>query len=261
MTEPRFFVTPDAIQGEQVRFSPAQSRQIARVLRLPSAAVVFVLDNAGSLYTVRLTRVHPRETLGVIVDVQPAGNEPPISITLYQALLKGDRMDWVFQKGTEIGISCFVPMVTERTVVRRTAKRARWERIVQEAAEQCRRAYIPEIKAVVPFPDALDAARGAELALIAHNGAEVPSWRDILRAWTAPPTSVALLIGPEGGFTDAEVAAALARGIQAAHLGPRTLRAETAALVAATLLLYHWGDVGGPAVAPSVSGRASEEGS
>ena len=112
MTEPRFFVPGEAIQGERVIFSPEQSRQIARVLRLLPGNVVYALDNAGHIFTVRLEQVHPRSVWGRIVDVQEASGEPPIHITLYLALLKGEKMDWALQKGTEVGVSRFVPMLS-----------------------------------------------------------------------------------------------------------------------------------------------------
>ncbi len=244
MTEPRFFVSPDAIHGSRVTFSPEQSRQIARVLRLLPGAAVLVLDNTGYLHTVRLERVHPRQTVGFIVDTQEAGNEPPITVVLYQALLKGERMDFVLQKGTEIGVTQFVPILTERTVVRRTEKRGRWERIVIEAAEQCRRGRLPEIGDILTFEEALAHARNTAVRLIAHNAVDVLPWKEIRRQYPEQPPSVALFIGPEGGFTEAEVTQARAWGVSPVHLGPRTLRAETAALVALTLVLYHWGDIG-----------------
>lgn len=244
MTEPRFFVPPSAIRGGRVVFSAEQSHQIARVFRLRPGAAVFVLDNAGQLYTVRLEQVSPRQVVGRVVGVEPASHEPPLRLTVFQALLKGDRMDFVFQKGTEIGVTRFVPMITARTVVRRFEKRPRWERIVVEAAEQCRRGRVPEVADIVDFQAALAEAAAAERGFIAHNGPEVPPFWDVAGAQGTPPADVAVLIGPEGGFTDEEVALAVQVGLQPVRLGPRTLRAETAALVAATLVLYHWGDVG-----------------
>ncbi len=244
MTEPRFFLPPEAIRGTHVTFPPEQSHQIARVLRLRPGAAVFVLDNTGHLYTVRLERVHPRQVTGTVVSVEAANNEPPVEVVLYQAILKGERMDFVLQKGTELGIRRFVPVLTERTVVRRTEKRPRWERIVQEAAEQCRRSRLPAVDDIRSFAEAVAEASTYPCALLAHNGPDVPRWRDLWPRWETPPEHVALFIGPEGGFTDEEVTTAQAAGIHLVHLGPRTLRAETAALVATTLLMYHWGDVG-----------------
>ncbi len=243
MTAPRFFVPEDAVHGNRVMFTPEQSRQIARVLRLLPGHVVYVLDNAGHMYTVRLERVHPREVWGHVVDVQPAGGEPPLYITLYLALLKGERMDWALQKGTEVGVARFVPLITARTVVRRREKKARWERILQEAAEQCGRGRIPVMSEIVPFAEALAHVREYDAALLAHNDADNPRLRDVVASERPGPRRVALFVGPEGGFTEEEVAEALAHGVEVVHLGPRVLRAETAAVVFSALLLHHWADL------------------
>lgn len=244
MTAPRFFLDPDALRGGRVHFPPEQSRQIARVLRLEPGQAVFVLDNTGRIYTVRLERVHPREVWGSIVGVEDAGGEPPLHVTLCVALIKGERMDWVLQKGTELGVSRFVPMVTTRTVVRRSEKRPRWQRILTEAAEQCGRAHIPEVTDIVSFDEALAATANTGLAFLAHNGEEVPRWREVAPALAERPNAVVLFVGPEGGFTEEEVALAASRGVHIVHLGPRVLRAETAAITLAALALHQWGDLG-----------------
>ncbi len=244
MTEPRFFVPKDAIHGERVTFSPEQSRQIARVLRLLPGHAVYALDNRGYIYTVRLEHVHPREVWGRIVDVQEAMGEPPLHIALYLALLKGEKMDWALQKGTEVGVSAFVPMLTARTVVRRTEKKARWARILQEAAEQCGRTRIPALHEIVTFAQALTHVREYDAALLAHNDDDIPCLREGIASIHPAPQRVALFVGPEGGFSETEVEQARAQGVILVHLGPRVLRAETAAILFPTLILHHWGDLG-----------------
>ena len=154
----------------------------------------------------------------------------------------------MLQKGTELGVSAFVPIVTLRTVVRAAAergglkKRARWERILREAAEQCRRARVPRLFDPLSFDDA-----GRE-ATSTHERAFLPTLRPgggsrAKAARGAPPARVALLVGPEGGFDESEVQRAIECGVQPVHLGPRTLRAETAALAAATILMDRWGEL------------------
>ncbi len=244
MTEPRFFVPGEAIQGERVTFSPEQSRQIARVLRLLPGNVVYALDNAGHIFTVRLEQVRPRGVWGRIVDVREAGGEPPVHVTLYLALLKGEKMDWALQKGTEVGVSRFVPVLSARTVVRRSEKKARWERILQEAAEQCGRGHIPTLSDIVPFAEALECVGEYDVVLLAHNGAGIPQLREVVSQIDRQPRQVAIFVGPEGGFSDTEVDAARAQGAHLVHLGPRVLRAETAAVVLTALVLHAWGDVG-----------------
>ncbi len=242
MTKARFFVAPDAIQGTRISFTPEQSAQMYRVLRLTPGCTVYALDGRGFIYTVRLEVLGRQDAYGQIMSVRPAGGEPPIHLTLYQALLKGEKMDWVLQKGTEIGVSRFVPLLTARTIVRRREARARWQRILQEAAEQCGRAYIPELTSVLSWDEALDDSEG--LRLIAHNGRGIPPFRSVMAQISSLPARVSIFIGPEGGFTEDEMIQAVERGLYPVHLGPRTLRAESAALVVATLLLYHGGDVG-----------------
>lgn len=244
VTEPRFFVPGDAIRGNRVTFSPEQSRQITRVLRLRPGNIVYALDNAGHIFTVRLEEARPREAWGYIVDVRDARGEPSIHLTLFLPLLKGEKMDWALQKGTEVGISEFVPVLTQRTVVRRSDKKLRWQRILQEAAEQCARGHIPALREIVPFAQALRSVEEYDVALLAHNDFRVPPLREVLARITPSPRRAAILVGPEGGFTDEEVEAAQARGVHIVHLGPRVLRAETAAVVLAALVLHAWADVG-----------------
>ena len=242
MNTPRFFVPPEAIRGDRVYFAPDQAHQIYRVLRLRPDQVVYVLDNRGNVYTVRLDRVTRGEVVGRIVDRREATGEPPLRITLYQALLKGEKMDWVLQKGTEVGVHTFVPLLTRRSVVRRREHKPRWERILREAAEQSGRAFIPRLAPVHTWEEALAAIPSFPLCLLAHPAEEAPPLREVVREGGVD--SVGVFVGPEGGFTEEEVRAAVERGCRPVRLGPRILRAETAAVVIVTLLLHRWGDIG-----------------
>ncbi len=244
----RFFVPPEAIAQGQVQFPEAAARQIMRVLRLRPGDLVAVLDGEGTLYHVSLQRVSRHEVVGQIVREEPATGEPRLAVDLYMALIKGERFDWVLQKGTELGVARFVPMVTERTVVRDLSpsphRRARWSRIVQEAAEQCGRARIPEIASPVAFTAACAAAAEADRRLIAWAGEGRRSFAEAYG--DEQPERLALLIGPEGGFTADEVAQAYAHGIVPFSLGERVLRAETAAIVAVTLAMYRAAELDPP---------------
>ncbi len=239
----RFFVPPESIRGTQVYFSPEQSRQIARVLRLERGAAVFVFDNSGWVYTVRLEQVSSRAAWGTIVGREKGQADPPFHITLYQSLVKGERMDWVLQKGTEVGISEFIPIITARTVVRRREKRARWKRILIEATEQCGRSRVPTLQDVQMFPHILQDLPTYDKVFLAHTSEDIPRLREVLREQGGPPKQVALLIGPEGGFTQEEVEAAHGHTATIVHLGPRILRAETAGVIAAAILMHYWGDL------------------
>ena len=172
--------------------------------------------------------------------------EPRINVVLYQALLKGEKFEFVLQKGTELGIASFVPLVCERCVVgpeHVTDKRLhRWQRIIAEAGEQSRRGKLPALTPVTPFEHACQSAQG--FSLLAWEGEKALGLRAVLQAQGAKDIpSVNLFIGPEGGFSPAEVEFAHGCGVVPITLGGRVLRAETAGLVAATALLYHYGDL------------------
>ncbi len=146
----RFFVAPTAIQGEQVDIDdPGLAHQMAHVLRLQVGDRVTLLDNNGWEYTVALTSLSRQRVVGHIEEQCQARGEPRLDIRLYVALLKGERFEWLLQKGTELGVSSFVPLVCERSVVDEAAVRGtkleRWERIIREAAEQSRRGRLPQL--------------------------------------------------------------------------------------------------------------------
>lgn len=233
----RFFVDPRFIGATAVSFPPEQAHQLRAVLRMAPGAGVVVLDNAGWEYEVTLTAVSQTQVVGEIIARRPATGEPATHLTLYQALLKQDRFEWVLQKGTEIGVSRFVPIVTARSVVTavRPNKLERWQRILTEAAEQCRRGRIPELAAPISLAEAISGCT---------TDAMLMPWEEAVSttvsgALAGRPRSVALFVGPEGGFDEVEVDAR----VTAVTLGPRILRAETAAIVAATLVLQACGDL------------------
>ncbi len=242
MGQPRFFVPPHGIRGDRVYFPRDLAHQIRKVLRMEPGQVVYVLDDQGLIYTVRLEQVRGGEVIGRVVDRKEAGGEPPLRVVLYQALLKGEKMDWVLQKGTEVGVSVFVPVLSRRAVARRRELRPRWERIVREAAEQCGRARVPRLSRVHTWQEALEKVAYHPLCVLAHPSPEAMPLRAVLDE--EPAGEVGVFVGPEGGFDEEEVEAAMRRGCRLVSLGPRVLRAETAAIVLTTLILHHWGDVG-----------------
>jgi 16S rRNA (uracil1498-N3)-methyltransferase len=179
----------------------------------------------------------------VLASREPPG-EPDVRLVLYQALIKGQRFDWVLEKGTEVGVSSFVPVVSSRSVVRPAEASAsrleRWQRIVTEAAEQSGRSRLPQVSPPVTFADALASAPG--LRLLPWEGEHDITLREALTA-EGPPEAVSLFIGPEGGFPTEEVEMARQQGVRTVSLGPRILRAETAGIVAAALVLHELGEM------------------
>jgi 16S rRNA (uracil1498-N3)-methyltransferase len=244
----RFFVSEESLQGKQVVFTGRQAHQIRNVLRIKSGDHVIVLDNTGCEYTVVLTKVGRQDVVGEVVSRQQVQAEPRTQITLYQSLLAREKFEWVLQKCTEVGVTKFVPMITGRSIVRRTdaitsRKLSRWRDIITEAAEQSGRGQIPQLDAPVNFVDAVCRLGDFDHCLIGTLGAAGSSVRDILRTGDTEPATVALFIGPEGGFTDDEIADACSKGATAFSLGKRILRTETAAVVASAVILYELGEL------------------
>lgn len=239
----RFFVPGSWQISDEVVLEEAQAHQISQVLRLRPQTLITLLDNMGWAYTVTLTEVNKRQVRGRVTERTPAMGEPTTHLTLYQGLLKADKFEWVLQKGTEIGVACFVPLITERSVVQEVSanKLTRWQRILTEAAEQSGRGRVPQLLSAIPFASALTSLSPDTLALIPYEQEKVTSLRTSLAAPLSH--SLALFIGPEGGWSEAEIRLAQTHGVIAITLGPRILRAETAAVVAAALALYERGEL------------------
>jgi 16S rRNA (uracil1498-N3)-methyltransferase len=256
----RFFVPPAWIRDNKVTMTGPQAQQIARVLRMRPGDVIVILDNSGWEIETRLVAVDHDTVRGDVLCRRLARSEPRTKITLYQAMLKSNHFEFALQKSTEIGTVEFVPVIADRCVVSDLEavekKRPRWEWIVQEAAEQCRRGRKPALRPALLFPQACEQARqSGGLSLIPWEEESKQSLRTLLRDGPAgvsksprheswPPFAVNLFIGPEGGFTGDEIDLARRYGLLPVTMGPRILRAETAGLVAAAVIFYEWGDMG-----------------
>jgi 16S rRNA (uracil1498-N3)-methyltransferase len=250
MRQYRFFVSPDQIHGRRLALMGSQARQIYSVLRMREADHILALDNCGWQYDVRLDEVTSDLVTGEILSREEAGGEPRTELTLYQALLKKDNFEWVLQKGTELGVVRFVPLISQRCVVRqktiKPAKLDRWNRIIREAAEQSGRGRLPALSNPVMLPEALEQADLFDSALIPWEGEVAKGFVEALRKGVEEQPSsmrIAIFIGPEGGFDEEEIEDAQAAGLKPVTLGPRILRAETAAVAAATLALSTMGEL------------------
>jgi 16S rRNA (uracil1498-N3)-methyltransferase len=246
----RFFLTNTPLDlGASVDLSPL-SRQLVRVLRLRFGERVLILDDRGGAATVELREIRREQVFGVVVERHIAPSEPHLRLTLYACILKADKFEWLLQKCTELGVAAFVPVISERTVVRSetsAAKRTRLEAIVREAAEQSGRGRLPALHEPMPLAHVLHASHA--LRLMPWEEAReslslVEAVRGAVSTSAATPPETALLIGPEGGFTHSEAAQAKSCGWRIVTLGPRILRAETAALAATAVLMAQSGDLG-----------------
>ncbi len=241
----RFFVSPDSIHNDRATLGGSLVHQLRNVLHLRAGERVVLLDNSGWEFEVELESVNAAEVSGRVVDKRPSLHEPRVTLVLFQALLKADKFEWVLQKGTELGIAAFMPLVSERVVRDEVSakKMKRWQRIVREAAEQSERAIVPQIKAPIAFADAVQSAMRDGLSLILYEAERGESLRAHLQNHR-DAQRINLFIGPEGGFSADEIASAKQQRVTPVTLGPRILRAETAGLVAASAILYELGEMG-----------------
>ena len=227
MTVHRFFVAPADAVGDRFPLPASIERQVVRVLRLRDGDRLVLLTGDGEAATCRL------EDGGCVVERrEEAGGEPAHRLTIAQALLKGDALEEVVQQGTELGVAAFRLVLTERCVARELSPRKleRLRTIARESAEQSERAVVPTVHSPVP----LGAVFGAGAVLLAERHGAV-RLRDL-----APPDAV--IVGPEGGFSEAELSAAETAGVALAGLGPRILRSRTVAAAVAAAVLSRTGD-------------------
>ena len=242
----RFFIPPEWLRPPTVILRDDTARQIKSVLRMQPDDEVIVLDNSGRGYRIRLTQLAKSEVLGEIVAEEALVDEPRLHLTLYQGILKAQKFEWVLQKGTELGIRRFVPTLCRRSIrndldgVKK--KYPRWQRIIQEAAEQSHRSQLPQLTLPTTLADALPQILPETLILMPWEAADsqAGSLQTILRK--QPIESIAIFIGPEGGFTPAEAETARRVGAHLVKLGPRILRAETASLAVAAVVMSELGD-------------------
>lgn len=231
----RFFLDPQAFDGTKVMIREADTiHQITKVMRMRTGDECILLDGSGLEYLCRLGDFSTREISAEIISKKKNENEPAVFVTLYQALPKKmELFEWVLQKGTEIGVSRFVPLVTERTERRELGKIERLRKILKEAAEQSGRGIVPELGKVVFLKNCSASSEEFSMALEPTAGA---SFTETLKKLSGTK-KYSLYIGPEGGFTPGEIKNFEAQKIHACTLGPRILRTETAAIVGVGLVM------------------------
>jgi 16S rRNA (uracil1498-N3)-methyltransferase len=234
----RFFVDSPLSLGLH-SLADAQSHYIARVLRLDVGDALQLFDGSGREFVGELTAVNKKQVVVKLHEAFSGQVDSPLHIQLGQGLSRGERMDWAIQKATELGVQAITPISSSRCEVRLTDERAdkrlaHWRQIAISACEQCGRSTIPLIQPPITLQDWLADCEAA-LKLVLHPDAQALTTH-------ARPQSLAFLVGPEGGLSDAEIEQAKAAGFQAARLGPRILRTETAPVVALSVAQQLWGD-------------------
>lgn len=236
---PRFFVTNEQISGGEITLLGADAHHIARSLRMAVGDEITVLDTAGREYTCAITAfLDDTAVRATVLSVKKQDCEPPLFITLYQALPKGDKLDTVIQKAVECGVSRIVPFESERCIVRakpeaEDKKCQRRQRIADEAAKQCGRGILPEVARTCAFLDVINAAKDEDAVLFCFEGEGTTPIGKLLTALDLSATRrIALVVGSEGGFSLGEAKAAADAGFLMTGLGKRILRTETAPLFA-----------------------------
>jgi 16S rRNA (uracil1498-N3)-methyltransferase len=245
----RFFVPESILRQSPVVLVGDVAHQMRRVLRLAPGDRVLLLDGAGTCCEAEVRAITARDVRLEVLCSSEALGEPRVHITLYQAVLKGERFAWALQKGTEVGVTAFVPVITERSIIDDLqvveAKRERWQRVIQEAAEQCGRGRVPQLLPGQMLRHALKTPGwpGA-VRMIPWEEARGESLAGVLaRCNLNEDARIEVFVGPEGGFTASEIDWARGHEVQPVSLGSRILRAETAGLVAAVAILYQAGEI------------------
>jgi len=246
----RFFIAPELIKeiGVGLMLPKELAHQVRDVLRLNLGEKLVLLDNQGNEI---LATIESSGRAGVIVQLverHPGKAPSPIRVVLCQGLLTSARFEWILEKGTELGVSVFAPILCRRSMAgledAGTAKIQRWQRIIQEATEQCGRSILPELLPIRSLPQVLSELPPGSLAIMPWEEAEGRSLRDVLAgvrmrvAGVVIPQTILLFIGPEGGLTPEETTLARNHGVQVVTLGTRILRAETAALASIANVMF-----------------------
>ena len=238
-----WFFTESEIENKNFIIDGETARHIAKSLRMRSGEELTLVSPSGIQHDCTIDSVEA-DSVSVLIDSsKPCENEPECKVTLYQALPKGDKMEYIIQKCVELGVTKIVPVISARCVSRPdekslAKKRVRWQKIAKEAAQQSRRGMIPEVARALSFSQAVESCDENEINLIFYElGGD--SVRGIL---AETPRSVGIFIGSEGGFEESEVELAEKNGAYRATLGKRILRAETAPLAALSVIMFHTGE-------------------
>ena len=239
----RIFLSPEDISSDIVTITGDQARHLALVLRAKPSDMISVLDGSGYEYECRIVSVHKKEIRAEVISKSPYSAESPVSITVVQGISKGERMDIAIQKSTELGAVRIVPVITERTQVKQTHKVERWRKIALSAAEQSGRDKVPDIDEPVRLEEFLGSIAPVSAGIIFFEEKRERNLKEVLSGFKGTK-EITVLIGPEGGFTREEVAAATEKGFTEASLGPRILRTETAPITALSIIQYELGDMG-----------------
>lgn len=243
MRIPRLY-TPQALaSGSLIDLDEASARHLVSVLRMSAGQQVILFNGLGGEYSGQLSNVRKNTASVSVSKFIDSDRESPLKVHLAIGVSRGDRMDWIVQKATELGVCSITPLFTERTEVKLNAERLdkknrHWQQVAISACEQCQRTLVPLVSPAIPLTQWV-AVDNDSLKLVLHHRADKR-----LTALNKDSNLVSLLVGPEGGLSDSEIDLSLNYGFKPLALGPRVLRTETAPLAALSILQSLWGDMG-----------------
>lgn len=238
---PKFFTAADCISDKKLKITGEDVAHISKVLRMSVGDFIIVCDGNGNDYDAEITSITKTEVTADIVRRYLCESEPSVKVTLFQALPKQGKMEYIIQKTTELGVNKIVPVYTQRCVVKPTDKSLRWAKVAQSAAKQCGRGIIPEVTPVISFDDAINLMSGYDCAIMPYECEEKVHLKEIIK--DRKYESIAIFIGPEGGFELAETEKAVSAGIRTVSLGKRILRTETAASAVLPVIMYEYDEM------------------
>jgi 16S rRNA (uracil1498-N3)-methyltransferase len=244
----RIFLPPEQLTSDDITITGDNARHLSLVLKIKPGESIIVFDGQGYRYECTVQKVHKKEIIALLNKKEPYSVESPLAITLAQGMARGEKMDLIVQKSTELGIQKIIPVITERSQVRNTQKIDRWRKVARSAAQQSGRDRVPEIMEPMELSDLMNIknspfAKGGILKLILSESHEERNLKKTLNSIN-DTGAITLLIGPEGGFSKEEVGTAVDNGFLEVSLGPRILRTETAPIAAISIIQYERGDMG-----------------
>ena len=244
----KFFVNPEDVSEDTIVIKGTDVNHIKNVLRLPIGKEILINDRQGHDYQCIIKEIDAEIVTAKIVEAIDNTTEPAVSTVLFQSLVKGEKMEFVIQKSVEIGVTKIVPLMTKRCVVKLESeskmnnKIARWQKIAESAAKQSKRGIVPEITMPMTFKEALEYNKETlDCGCIPYENESSYHIKAYLQSLDVQ--SIGVFIGPEGGFTEEEVALATEYGVQSITLGKRILRSETAGLVTLANIMYEMGEI------------------
>lgn len=244
----RFFVNKENISEDSIYIDGEDVKHIVNVLRIEIGEEIEICDKAGTDYRCKIVELSKENIECEILEKYKSRGESEIEIVLFQGLPKSTKMELIVQKSTELGVKKIVPLVTSRSIVKindrkkEEKKVERWTKIAEEAAKQSKRGIIPEISPIMSFSEMLDYLNDELMVIVPYENEEDIGIKSVLK--DCKYKKINIIIGPEGGFSDSEIASLKAVNSHIVTLGPRILRTETAGFTTSALVLYELGDLG-----------------